>query len=206
MRPSSQYRDHAWYQPDRFHGGCIHRATITPRSTHADLPAGNCELRGDKYRNDDWRRSAARLSRSGHRTSGRSFKASPGPRATIVRLAAVASLISVLVAIDTWDVNNHNIVAAWPCNCVPQVPVKQLVEFERFSDLAPGESVQKTFSLDPYTSLSLTAANGSKILYPVSYGCSQRTATSGDVNFYLIYHICNIHNTHPIAAFFCRCR
>lgn len=55
---------------------------------------------------------------------------------------------------------------------MPQVPLKQLVEFERFSDLAPGKTAQKTFSLDPYTSLSLTASNGSKVVYPVSHGWS----------------------------------
>ena len=48
-----------------------------------------------------------------------------------------------------------------------QVPLKQLVDFERFSDLGPRGSAQKTFSFDPYTSLALTAANGSKVVYPV---------------------------------------
>ena len=48
-----------------------------------------------------------------------------------------------------------------------QVPLKQLVEFERLSDIGPGKSTAVTFSLDPYVSLSLTAANGSKVVYPV---------------------------------------
>lgn len=46
------------------------------------------------------------------------------------------------------------------------VPLKQLVDFERFSDVGPRGSAQKTFSFDPYTSLALTAANGSKVVYP----------------------------------------
>ena len=76
-------------------------------------------------------------------------------------------------------IDAHNDMLLLPARETPQVPLKQLVEFERFSDLAPGKSVQKTFSLDPYTSLSLTASNGSKVVYPVSHGwlASQRAAT-----------------------------
>ena len=53
------------------------------------------------------------------------------------------------------------------------MPLKQLVEFERFSDLAPKASAQTTFSLDPYVSLALTAANGSKVVYPVRMGTGE---------------------------------
>ena len=46
------------------------------------------------------------------------------------------------------------------------VPLKQLVEFERFIDLAPGKAQSVTMSLDPDAVLALTAANGSKVVYP----------------------------------------
>ena len=46
------------------------------------------------------------------------------------------------------------------------VPLKQLVEFERISDLGPGASATTTFSLNPDVSLALVTANGSKAVYP----------------------------------------
>ena len=46
------------------------------------------------------------------------------------------------------------------------VPLKQLVEFERIIDLAPGKAQSVTMSLDPDAVLALTAANGSKVVYP----------------------------------------
>ena len=46
------------------------------------------------------------------------------------------------------------------------VPLKQLVEFERIIDLAPGKAQSVTMSLDPDAALALTAANGSKVVYP----------------------------------------
>ena len=63
------------------------------------------------------------------------------------------------------------------------MPLKQLVEFERLSDIGPGKSTAVTFSLDPYVSLSLTAANGSKVVYPVrALGHSTPTTTSHTVS------------------------
>jgi len=69
------------------------------------------------------------------------------------------------------------------------VPLKQLVEFERLSDIGPGKSTAVTFSLDPYVSLSLTAANGSKVVYPVR-------------RLYTDDYYCELHNNRPNFALF----
>lgn len=47
------------------------------------------------------------------------------------------------------------------------VPIKQLVEFERFIDVAPhSAAVAITLSLDPSKVLAITSANGTKVVYP----------------------------------------
>lgn len=45
------------------------------------------------------------------------------------------------------------------------VPLKQLVGFDRVGPLAPSGTQQLMFKLDPKLALSITAANGSKVLY-----------------------------------------
>lgn len=49
------------------------------------------------------------------------------------------------------------------------VPIKQLVEFQRFNAIPPGGSARTTISMEPEAALSLTTADGSRMVYPGSH-------------------------------------
>ena len=59
------------------------------------------------------------------------------------------------------------------------VPFRQLVEFERISDLAPRVSRGLSFSLDVQAALSLTSANGSRVVYPGAHQLVFSTGVPG---------------------------